>query len=152
MKNPPFYTHTLIFLSATIKLRSLHSLGGILVREFLRLQPGPASIASLVPLDVNHDHAAKLIDWRHPEIWSMAENLDFVSLPSFQDPHSLTPAEWDAYQLDVASEKHNAQANLERPHYTAAFTTIEEKGHLQRQGKGEPPLLGRISVCITFNY
>jgi hypothetical protein len=95
--------------------------GGILVREFLHLQPSPDSIASLVLLDVNHDHMAKLIDWRHPAIWSITANLDFASLPSFTDPHALTTEEWDAYQADIASEKHMAQAELERPHYTAAF-------------------------------
>jgi hypothetical protein len=141
------HSSSIIFSSIFVIYRSLYSSGGILVREFLHLQPDPASIASLILLDVNHDHMAKLIDWRHPAIWSMAANLDFSKLPSFTDPHALTPSEWEAYQADVASEKHNAQAELERPHYTAAFTTIEERGHLQRAEKGEPPLLGNSPVC-----
>ncbi|KAH8750650.1 Alpha/Beta hydrolase protein [Hyaloscypha finlandica] len=124
-----------------------HSYGGILVREFLHLQPNPTSIASLVLLGANHDHMAKLIDWRHPAIWSMAANLDFSTLPSFTDPHTLTPEEWDIYQADIASTKHMAQADLERPHYTAAFETIEAKGHMQRAEKGEPPLLGDSPVA-----
>ncbi|KAE9380713.1 alpha/beta-hydrolase [Stipitochalara longipes BDJ] len=125
-----------------------HSYGGILVREFLHLQPSPSSIASLVLLKVNHDRMAKLIDWRHPAIWSMAANLDFNTLPSFSDPHALTAEEWDTYQVDIVSPKHIAQADLERPHYTAAFETVEEKGHLQRAERGEPPLLGNNPVAI----
>jgi len=89
---------------------------------------------------------AKLIDWRHPAIWSMAANLDFTALASFSDPHGLTPEEWDIYQADIASPKHMAQADLERPHYTAAFETVEEKGHLKRKEKGELPLLGDSPV------
>ena len=76
----------------------------------------------------------------------MAADLDFSALPAFSDPHRLTPEEWDIYQADIASSKHMAQADLERPHYTAAFEIVEEKGHLQRKEKGEPPLLGDSPV------
>jgi len=152
--NSPDISHLLITRLAlsnvsilVFKIELLTATGGILVREFLHLQPNPTSIASLVLLGANHDHMAKLIDWRHPAIWSMAANLDFSTLPSFTDPHTLTPEEWDIYQADIASTKHMAQADLERPHYTAAFETIEAKGHMQRAEKGEPPLLGDSPVA-----
>jgi hypothetical protein len=93
---------------------------------------------------------AKLIDWRHPAIWSMAANIDFSTLPSFSQPNALTAEERDAYQADIASPKHKVQADLERLHYTAAFETIEEKGHLQRAEKGEPPLLGNSPVSFPL--
>jgi hypothetical protein len=113
-----------------------------LVREFLHLQPDPASIASLVLLDTNHDDMAKLIDWRHPALWAMGANLDFGSLPAFSPAHGLTPAEWEIYQADIASAKHNDGAELERPHYTSSFTDIAEKGQLSR----DKPLMGDSPV------
>ncbi|RDW57170.1 hypothetical protein BP6252_13818 [Coleophoma cylindrospora] len=125
-----------------------HSWGGILIREFLHLQPDPASIASLVLLDSNHDHMAKLIDWRTPALWSMAANLDFTTLSAYAEPHGLTPTEWDIYQADLASDKHNAQADKEREQYSPSFPVIEAKGQLQR-GEEEGPLLGDSPVSIV---
>lgn len=87
---------------------------------------------------------ADLIDWRHPALWAMADKLDFSTIPAFCEPHRLTPSEWDAYQADIVSAKHNAQAEKEGEQYTASFITIKEKGQLQRQ----EPLLGDKPVCI----
>ena len=73
----------------------------------------------------------------------MADKIDFSAIPAFCEPHSLTPSEWDVYQADIASAKHNAQAEKEREQYTASFITIKEKGQLER----EEPLLGDKPVC-----
>jgi hypothetical protein len=98
-------------------------------------------------LDTNHDDMAKLIDWRDPVLWAMAANVDFSTLAAFSPAHGLTPSEWDAYQADIASPKHNAQAAKEQAQYTDSFTTIAEKGQLHRPN-GEKPLMGDSPVCI----
>jgi hypothetical protein len=87
----------------------------------------------------------KLIDWRHPAFWAMGANVDFSKLPAFSPAHGLTAEEWDVYQADIMSAKHNAQAELERPQYTDSFTAIAEKGQLQL----DKPLMGDTPVGIN---
>lgn len=117
-------------------------IGGILVREFIHLANDPSITAGLVLLDSNHDDQIDLIDWRHPAIWAMADKLDVSTLRAFNEPHALEPSEWQAYQAEIVSAKHTAQAEKELAQYSGSFTAIKERGQLNRK----EPLLGGTPV------
>jgi pimeloyl-ACP methyl ester carboxylesterase len=59
-----------------------HSWGGIIAREFLCLRL--ADVAGIVFVDANTENTLKKLDWRDPNLWAVAEGLDYFKVTGLE--------------------------------------------------------------------
>ncbi|EED18741.1 conserved hypothetical protein [Talaromyces stipitatus ATCC 10500] len=121
-----------------------HSWAGVLISEFIALTGNGPHIAGLVLVDANHETMPQVLNVNDPNLWAIAEGVEFYSGLGLHKEHRLTPEEWDAFISDESTEKTKLIAEKEDvEHYAPSFETLRKKELSKKQ-----PLLGDKPVYV----
>ena len=122
------------------------SWGGVIAREFIARTGNGPHIVGLVLVDANHERTLQVLDWTNADLRAVFTGIDSLDAMGLRSEHKLTPQEWQAYETDEATEKHQLQETKEGEEYPPSFETLRRKNLRAR----EQPLFGDKPVFVIM--